>query len=150
VEKLINSEQVDMKRLLFTLTLVALITVSFTFAAEKQSLQFTKPEIVKAAKAASPKEIKLRVTGKVMEISETNLKIERMVKGNGWASEIMAFVMGKPEKVEMGDKVSVIYIKREGQDVALRVSKMTAIKKLTTKAEKLPDAKQAPAGPASK
>ena len=141
-----------MKRLLFTLTLVALITVSFAFAAEKPSLQVTKPEIVKEAraKAASSKEIKLRVMGKVMEISETNLNIERTVKVNGWASEIMAFVMGKPEKVEIGDKVSVTYIKREGQDVALRVVKMTAIKKLTTKAEKLPDAKQAPVGPASK
>jgi len=52
--------------------------------------------------------------------------------------------------VEIGDKVNVTYIKKEGQDVALRVAKVTTIKKSTTKAEKPTDAKQAPAGPASK
>ena len=142
-----NREQVIMKRLLFTLTLVVMITVAF--AVEKPPLQATKPESVKAAKAkaASSKEIKLNATGKVLEISETNLKIERTVKG---ASEIMGFVLEKPKKVEIGDKVKVTYIKKEGQDVALRVAKVTAIKKLTTKAEKPSDAKQAPAGPASK
>ncbi len=136
-----------MKRLLFTLTLVVLITVAF--AAEKPSHQATRPESVKAAtaKAASSKEIKLNATGKVMEVSETNLKIERTVKE---ASEIMEFVLEKPKKVEIGDKVNVTYIKKEGQDVALRVAKVMAIKKSTTKAEKPPDAKQAPAGSASK
>jgi hypothetical protein len=141
-----------MKRLVFTLTWVVLITVAFAFAAEKSSLQATKPERVKAAtaKAASLKEIKLNATGKVMEVSETNLKIERTVKGKDGASEIMEFVLEKPKKVKIGDKVNVTYIKKEGQDVALRVAKVTAIKKSTTKAEKPPDAKQAPAGPASR
>ena len=141
-----------MKRLLFTLTLIVLITVVFAFAAEQPSFQATKPEGVKSAtaKAASSKEIKLNATGKVMEASETNLKIERTVKGKDGASEIMEFVLEKPEKVEIGNKVNVTYIKKEGQNVALRVAKVTAIKKSTTKAEKPPDAKQAPAGPASK
>ena len=141
-----------MKRLLFALTLVVLITVAFAFAAEKSSLQDSKPEGVKAAtaKAASSKEIKLNATGKVMKVSETNLKIERTVKGKDGASEIMEFVLEKPKKVEIGDKVNVTYIKKEGQNVALRVAKVTAIKKSTTKAEKPPDAKQAPVGPASK
>ena len=139
-----------MKRLLFTLTLVVLIIVAFAFAAEKPSLQDTKPEGVKAAKAASSKEIKLNATGKVMEVSETNLKIERNVKGKDGAPEIMEFVLEKPKKVEIGDKVNVTYIKKEGQNVVLRVAKVTAIKKSTTKAEKPTDAKQAPAGPASR
>lgn len=141
-----------MKRLLFTLTLVVLIIVAFAFAAEKPSLQDTKPEGVKAAKAkaASSKEIKLNATGKVMEVSETNLKIERNVKGKDVAPEIMEFVLEKPKKVEIGDKVNVTYIKKEGQNVALRVAKVMAIKKSTTKAEKPTDAKQAPAGPASR
>jgi uncharacterized OB-fold protein len=138
-----------MKLLLFTVTLVVLITVVFAFAADKSSLPATKPEPVKAAtaKAVSLKEIKLNATGKVIEVSETNLKIERTVKE---ASEIMEFVLEKPKKVEIGDKVNVTYIKKEGQDVALHVTKVPAIKKSTTKAEKPPDAKQAPAGPASK
>ena len=102
------------------------------------------------AKAAYSKEIKLKATGKVMAVSETNLKIERNVKGKDGAPEIMEFVLEKPKKVEIGDKVSVTYIKKEGQDVALRVAKVTAIKKSTTKAEKPTDAKQAPAGPASR
>ena len=138
-----------MKLLLFTVTLVVLITVVFAFAADKSSLPATKPEPVKAAtaKAVSLKEIKLNATGKVIEVSETNLKIERTVKE---ASEIMEFVLEKPKKVEIGDKVNVTYIKKEGQDVALRVAKVTTIKKSTTKAEKPTDAKQAPAGPASK
>ena len=40
-----------MKRLVFTLTWVVLITVAFAFAAENSSLQATKPERVKAATA---------------------------------------------------------------------------------------------------
>jgi hypothetical protein len=102
------------------------------------------------AKAAYSKEIKLKATGKVMEVSETNLKIERNVKGKDGAPEIMEFVLEKPKKVEISDKVNVTYIKKEGQGVALRVSKVTTIKKSTTKAEKPADAKQAPAGPASR
>jgi len=139
-----------MKRLLFILILLVLITIAF--AAEKPSLQATKPEGVKSAtaKEASSKEIKLNATGKVMEVSGTNLKIERTVKGKDGGSEIMEFILEKPEKVEIGDKVNVTYIKKEGQNVALRVAKMRAIKKSTTKAEKPPDAKQAPVGPASK
>jgi hypothetical protein len=140
------------KRLLFALTLVVLITVAFAFAAEKSSLQDTKPGGVKVAtaKAASSKEIKLKATGKVMEVSETNLKIERNVRGKDGAPEIMEFVLEKPKKVETGDKVSVTYIKREGKDVALRVAKVTTIKKSTTKAEKPSDARQAPASPVSR
>ncbi|MGC9976349.1 MAG: hypothetical protein ABSC57_06505 [Syntrophales bacterium] len=141
-----------MKRLLFTLTLAVLIIVAFAFAAEKPSLQDTKTEGVKAAKAkaASSKEIKLNATGKVMEVSETNIKIERNVKGKDGAPEIMEFVLEKPKKVEIGDKVNVTYIKKEGQKVALHVAKVTAIKKSTTKAEKSTDVKQAPVGPASR
>jgi len=141
-----------MKRLLFTLTLVALITVAFAFAAENPSLQVTKPERVKAAtaKAVSAREIRLRAMGKVTEVSETNLKIERTLKGKDRASEIMEFVLEKPEKVEIGEKVRVSYIQKEGQYVALRVVKVTAIKKSTTKPAKPPDTKQAPTGPASK
>jgi len=89
-----------MKRLVFTLTWVVLITVAFAFAAENSSLQATKPERVKAAttKAAYSKEIKLKATGKVMEVSETNLKIERNVKGKDGAPEIMEFVSGETEE----------------------------------------------------
>jgi len=35
-----------------------------------------------------------------MEVSETNLKIERNVKGKDGAPEIMEFVLEKPKKVE--------------------------------------------------
>jgi hypothetical protein len=143
-----------MKRLQIILILiwVVLITVALAFAAETPSLTVTKPEPVKAAttKAASSKETKLLATGKVMEVSETNLKIERTVKGKGGIAEIMVFVLEKPVKVEAGDKVKVTYIKKEGQNVAFLVVKLTTIKRSTAKEEKPPDAKQAPAGPAAK
>ena len=137
---------------LFLFTLAVLVTIAVAFAAENPSLQVTKPERVKAAtaKAVSAREIRLRAMGKVTEVSETNLKIERTLKGKDGASEIMEFVLEKPEKVEIGEKVRVSYIQREGQYMALRVVKVTVIKKSTTKAAKPPDAKQAPASPASK
>ena len=141
-----------MKLFLFTLTLVVLVTMTFAFAVDNPSLQAAKPERIKAAtaKAASSGEIKLRATGKVVEVSEINLKIARSVKGKDGTSEIMEFVLEKPEKVEIGDKIYVTYIHKEGQDVALRVTKVTANKKSTTKAAKPSNAKQALSGPALK
>ena len=116
-------------------------------AAEKGAAGAAKAEPV--AKAA--KKTKMTATGKVMEISDTMLKIERTVKGK---METMEIVLEKAHpKIKVGDKVKVTYMTKDDKNVAVKVVSKAA-KKSVKKAKKMegaaPAAKEEGAAPAAK
>ncbi|MDO8786172.1 MAG: hypothetical protein Q7J12_08145, partial [Syntrophales bacterium] len=63
---------------------------------------------------------------KVLEISDTMLKIERTVKGK---AETMELTLEKAcSKIVVGDKVKVSYVTKDGKNVATKVAKEKAKK----------------------
>ena len=62
----------------------------------------------------------MSTAGKVLEVSETLLTIERTLKGT---VETMAFVLESPlPNVAVGDQLRVNYLRKGEQNVLLRVS----------------------------
>lgn len=87
-----------------------------------------KTNIVRAAK--------MHATGKVIEISDVSIKIERTVKG---AVETMEFALEKPVKnIIVNDSVKIAYIENDGKLIASRVVKVTLKKKEIKSAEATP------------
>lgn len=83
------------------------------------------------AKLTPPKIVRMRATGKVMDISSGSIKIERKIKDT---SEVMEFVLDKPVSgVQIGDSVNVSYITKDGGNIALRIS---PVKKYSIKPQK--------------
>ena len=63
----------------------------------------------------------MNATGKVIEISDSSIKIERTVKGN---AETMEFILDKPaENIVVNDSVKIAYIEKDGQLLASQVAK---------------------------
>ena len=100
-----------MKRLL-----VLLAALSFLFCGSVFAAEATNKKPVAAAKEAS-----MSATGKVTEISDVILKIERSIKGK---AEIMEFVLETTyPKISAGDRVKVSYITKDGKNVSTKVTK---------------------------
>jgi hypothetical protein len=102
-----------------------LIFIGFTlaFAAEKPT----------SAPPLPPRIPEMSAAGKVLEISDTILKIERTLKGK---AEITEFILEKPfPNIAAGDQIKVSYLERDGRNVLIRVApaKMTAVKKAVRK-----------------
>jgi hypothetical protein len=75
----------------------------------------------------------MHATGKVIEISDASIKIERTVKG---AVETMEFALEKPVKnVIVNDSVKIAYIENDGKLIASRVAKVILKKKEIKPAE---------------
>ena len=96
---------------------------TFAFAIDKTEYTVkgdpVKTNIVKAAK--------MHATGKVVEISDESVKIERTVKGD---VETMEFDLEKPVKnIIVGDSVKIAYMENDGKLIASRVAKVTFKKK---------------------
>jgi hypothetical protein len=84
-----------------------------------------KTNIVKAAK--------MHATGKVIEISDDSVKIERTVKGD---AETMGFALEKPVRnIIVNDSVKIDYMEKDGKLIASRVAKVTFKKKEIKPAE---------------
>ena len=65
---------------------------------------------------------KMNATGKVIEISDKAIKIERTVKNN---VETMEFVLDKPaENIAVNDAVKIAYVEKDGNLLASRVAKI--------------------------
>jgi uncharacterized protein YqfB (UPF0267 family) len=60
----------------------------------------------------------MRAPGTVLEISDVVLKIERKIKDR---VETMEFVLEKPVKFKVGDRVRVSYVEKDGKMIATRV-----------------------------
>jgi hypothetical protein len=77
-------------------------------------------------KTNSVKAAKMNARGKVVEISETAVKIERIIKGN---AEIVEFALEYPARaVAVNDFVKIDYTVQEGKLTAVRVAKLGAPK----------------------
>ncbi len=79
-------------------------------------------------KASSIKVVKMKTTGKVVEVTDTLLKIERTVKGT---VETFEFVLEKPiTKFKVGDKVVVRYITKDEKNVLKEITLQRRVKPL--------------------
>ncbi|OPY14849.1 MAG: hypothetical protein A4E66_00271 [Syntrophus sp. PtaB.Bin001] len=87
------------------------------YAAEQTATGTSKPE---PTKATSIKVVKMKATGKVVDITDTTLKIERSIKGS---VEVVEFALEKPiTKFKAGDKVEVRYITKGEKNVLKEIS----------------------------
>ncbi len=114
-----------------------LLCVTLAFAAEKKSATPTPP----------PRVPEMSTAGKVMEVSDTVLKIERTLKGE---TETMEFSLEKPfTNIVVGNQIKVTYREKGGRNILIRVApaKMTAVqkpKKEASKAASVPGQQAAP------
>jgi hypothetical protein len=111
-----------MKRVLVLLLAAVFLFAGAAFAAEQP----------KAAKPAPAKgAAKMTATGKILELSDTALKLERSAKGGTTTTD---FSLEKPQpELKVGDKVTVSYVTKDGKNMATKVSKAQAAKKTTKK-----------------
>jgi ribosomal protein S1 len=87
------------------------------YAADQTVTGTSKSEPVKTT---SIKVVKMKATGKVVDITDTTLKIERSIKGS---VEIVEFALEKPiTKFKAGDKVEVRYITKDEKNVLKEIS----------------------------
>jgi hypothetical protein len=138
-----------MKRLIVLVAGFVFVFSTYIFAANGPSTVPAKTEPSKAVTMKPPKETRVSITGIVKEISDTMILVERTVKGK---TEIMEFALDKPaEKIKAGDKVRVSYIKKDGKNVARRVTPFIA-KKIIKKTSPIKETKPLPteAPPAQK
>jgi len=109
-----------MKRL--TVVLVAGASVVFLIAIFAVEIYFTvstKVDSSKAFAAKTAKRTKVTFIGVVKGLSDTTILVERAVKGK---VELIEFVLDEPmEKIEVGDKVKISFIKNEGKYIAVKV-----------------------------
>ena len=122
-----------MKKALWYVASSIFLLSTLAFAADKAASPIkadpVKTNIVKAAK--------MHATGKVIEISDESVKIERTVKGD---VETMGFALEKPVKnIIVNDSVKIDYMEKDGKLIALRVAKVIFKKKEIKPAEVRPD-----------
>jgi hypothetical protein len=106
-----------MKKALYIVGLIFVLS-TFAFAVDRPvsavKADPVKTNIVKAAK--------MHATGKVIEISDESVKIERTVKGD---VETMEFALEKPVKdIIVNDSVKIDYMEKDGKLIASRVAKV--------------------------
>jgi hypothetical protein len=121
-----------MKKALWYIVGMVFLLSTLAFATDKAvspaKYDPVKTNIVKAAK--------MHATGKVIEISEEYVKIERTVKGD---VETMEFALEKPVKsIIINEPVKIDYMEKDDKLIALRVAKVTFKKKEIKPAEVKP------------
>ncbi|MDQ5987429.1 MAG: hypothetical protein CSYNP_03169 [Syntrophus sp. SKADARSKE-3] len=122
-----------MNRWMLTILGIAFLSASAAFAINPSEFvqNKTTPATVttQPSQAKSiPRETRMRATGTVKEMTANFLRIERTV-----TAEPMDFYLEKPlDKITVGDKVNVSYIRKEDKNMAVRVSKVVPKKKVST------------------
>ncbi|MGC9975313.1 MAG: hypothetical protein ABSC57_01145 [Syntrophales bacterium] len=130
-----------MKHLMVMLAGIVIIFGASVFAIDGTSQVPAKADPSKAVTVKPPKETKVSIIGIVKDISDTHISVERTVRGE---TEIMEFVLDKAvEKVNVGDKVKVNYMKKDGKNTATRVTPVV-VKKIIRKASPPTDTKPTP------
>ena len=130
-----------MKRLMVLAAVIVFVFSATVFAIDGTPRAPAKTDPSKTVTVKPPKETKVSITGVVKNISGTALSVERTVRGE---TEIMEFVLDKPvEKINVGDKVKVNYLKKEGKNIATRVTPVVA-RKIGKKASPLKETKSSP------
>jgi colicin import membrane protein len=101
--------------------------------AEAAKAEPAKADAAKAEKKAEKKVADKKASGKVLEVSDKALKIERTVKGK---AETVEFVLDKAlADIKAGDQVNVSYSVKDGKNVVTKAA-VAAAKKKAEKAEK--------------
>ena len=118
-----------MKKALLYLVCTFFLLSTVAFAADKAAspvkADSVKKELVKATR--------MQAKGKVIEISDESIKIERTVKGD---VETMEFALDKPvENISVNDSVRITYIEKDDKLAASRVAKVNFKKKEIKPAE---------------
>jgi len=107
-----------MKKALWYLVGAIFLLSTLAFAADKTASP-VRTNVVKAAR--------MHATGKVVEISNESIKIERTVKGD---IENMEFNLDKPSAgIMVNDPVKIDYTEKDGKLTASRVAKVILKKK---------------------
>ena len=113
-----------MKKTLWYIAGGVFLLSALAFAADKPISDTIKAN---AVKTNTIKAAKMNATGKVIEISDESIKIERTVRGN---VEAMQFALENPtENIVVNDTVKIAYINQDGKLVAHRVVKVDSKKK---------------------
>ena len=90
---------------------------------------------INPVKSNNIKAATMQAFGKVVELSDASIKIERTLKGD---VEIMEFILDKPvTNIMINDSVKIEYAEIDGNQTALKVTKATVKKKEV----KVPEAK---------
>ena len=64
----------------------------------------------------------MALTGRVIDITDSTILIERTLKGN---TEMMELDLEKPEQdIKNGDKVRVHYVEKDGKHVVTRITRI--------------------------
>jgi hypothetical protein len=118
-----------MKKALWYVVGTVFLLSTLVFAADKAA----SPDKAVPVKTNIVKAAKMHATGKVVEISDESIKIERTVKGD---AETMEFALEKPVKnIIIGDSVKIAYMEKDGKLIASRVAKVILKKKEIKPAE---------------
>jgi hypothetical protein len=110
-----------MKR--FLVIAAALIGIAFTLALAAENPTPTPNAPL------TPRVPEMSTAGKVLEISDKILKMERTLKGK---TETMDFSLDKPfTDIAVGDQIKVNYLEKDGRNILIRVApaKKTAVQK---------------------
>ena len=112
-----------MKKALWYLIGALFVVSTLAFAADRPA----SPVKTGPVKANIVKVAKMHATGKVVEISNESIKIERTLKGD---IETMDFDLDKPAiNIMVNDSVKIDYTEKDGKLVASRVVKVSVKKK---------------------
>jgi hypothetical protein len=131
-----------MKRLIVLAAGIVFVFSAAVFAVDGPSPAPAKADSSKAGIVKPPKETKVSITGVVKAISDTTISVERTVRGN---TEIMEFALDKAvEKIKVGDKVKVNYLKKDGKNTASRVTPVV-VRKIIRKPSPLKETRPSPA-----
>ena len=118
-----------MKKALWYIVGAVFLLSTLAFAADKAA----SPDKAGPVKTTIVKAAKMHATGKVTEISDESVKIERTVKGD---VETMEFAFEKPVKnIIVNDSIKIDYVEKDGKLIASRVAKVTLKKKEIKPAE---------------
>jgi hypothetical protein len=117
-----------MKNTLVCMIAVICFLATFAYAADKSATETNQGAVVKTTNV---KAAKMNARGKVVEISDKAIKIERSIKGN---METMEFVLESPVvDIAVNDSVKIDYSIKDGKLTASRVAKPVAVKNGTKK-----------------
>jgi hypothetical protein len=112
-----------MKRILVCIAGIICILAAFAFAADTPQKEANQGAVLKQVNV---KTAKMNARGKVIEISDKAITIERSIKGN---VEKMEFALENPVTgIAVNDSVKIDYSVKDGILTAARVAKLTAEK----------------------
>jgi hypothetical protein len=129
-----------MKRFLVIAAGLMLLCFALTFAAEKPP----------AAPPLPPRVPEMSTAGKVLEVSDKVLKIERTLKGKAETMEF--FLETSFTDITVGDQIKVSYLEKDGRNILIRVApaKKTAVQKSKKDAAKTVSPNGSKAAPVTK